>query len=63
MSEREEKKSRIYKLMDSLSDKQAAEFMSWARPRLTWYADANIEHSESQLDEIIAKLEEITEKK
>ncbi len=59
MSEREEKKSKIHKIMESLSGKQAADFMSWASPRLTWYADANIEHSENQLDEIIAKLEEI----
>lgn len=56
---REEKRSRIYGLLDSLSQPQIAEFMSWAHPRLTWYAEKGIEHSDSQLDEIISKLEEI----
>jgi hypothetical protein len=55
----EEKRSRIRDLMESMDGSQAAEFMSWASPRLTWYADAGIQHSETQLDEIIAKLEEI----
>jgi hypothetical protein len=50
-------------LLDSLNEKQIDEFMSWAHPRLTWYADANIPHSEAQLDEIIAGLERITGKR
>lgn len=58
-----DKKKKIADLMDSLTQTQIAEFMSWAHPRLTWYADANIPHSDPQLDEIIEKLEEILEKK
>jgi hypothetical protein len=57
------KRDRIYSLLESLDQNQISEFMSWAHPRLTWYADANIPYSESQLDEIIAKLEEITGKR
>jgi hypothetical protein len=60
---RDEKRSRIYDLLDSLTQPQIAEFMSWAHPRLTWYAEKGIDHSDNQLDEIIAKLEEITRKK
>jgi hypothetical protein len=59
----DKKRSRIHDLLDSLNQPQIAEFMSWASPRLTWYADKGIEHSEPQLDEIISKLEEITGKK
>jgi hypothetical protein len=58
----DEKKSRIYGLLDSLDKEQVSIFMSWAHPRLTWYVEARIEYSESQLDEIIARLEEITKK-
>jgi hypothetical protein len=53
----EQKRLRVHELLDSLSQKQILEFMSWAHPRLTWYADAGIQHSEVQLDEIISKLE------
>jgi hypothetical protein len=59
----EEKRSKVYSFLDSLNQSQIGELMSWAHPRLTWYAGANILHSESQLDEIIAKLEEITRKR
>jgi predicted nucleotidyltransferase len=57
------KRDSIHSLLDSLNEKQIDEFMSWAHPRLTWYADANILHSEAQLDEIIAGLERITGKR
>ena len=58
----QDKRSKIHDLLESLTQPQIAKFMSWAHPRLTWYADANIQHSEPQLDEIIAKLEEMKKK-
>jgi hypothetical protein len=58
----EEKRSRVRDLLESLKSEEISEFMSWAHPRLTWYADVNIQHSEAQLDEMIARLEEITKR-
>jgi hypothetical protein len=59
----EEKRSRVSELLESLKSEEISEFMSWAHPGLTWYADANIQHSETQLDEIISRLEKITRKR
>ncbi len=58
----EQKRSRVSELLESLKSEEISEFMSWANPRLTWYAGANIQHSETQLDEMIARLEEITKR-
>jgi hypothetical protein len=56
----EEKKSKIYQLMESIENDESkrVRFVSWFR-KMVWYVDAGMPFSEGQLNEIIQFLESI----